>query len=143
MGTDMRIWIGAVVTGWAVAAGAAEYLSPECVAVAPDGKTLYVTAATSGKLLVFDVAGCKVSGQWTLKTDPSGVAAAADGTVYVTGGGVGGKLYKVSADGKVLGEVVTGHTRANPGEGRRIGRGCPRARRSPAASICGGKRTRL
>jgi hypothetical protein len=34
-------------------------------------------------------------------------------------------------------------TRANPGEGRRIGRGCPRARRSPDASYRGGKRPRL
>ena len=33
--------------------------------------------------------------------------------------------------------------RANPGEGRWIGRGCPRARRSPVASTCGGKRPRL
>ena len=46
-----------------------------------------------------------------------------------------------------------GETRADPpppepteshtGEGRRIGRGCPRARRSTAASFCGGKRPRL
>jgi YVTN family beta-propeller protein len=34
--------------------------------------------------------------------------------VYVTVGGVGGKLCKVSAAGKVLGEVVTGHTPMAP-----------------------------
>ncbi len=93
---------------------AASYLSPEHVAVAPDGKTMYVTAATSAKVLVFDVAGSKVAGEWALKADPSGVAVAADGTVYVTGGGVEGTLYKMSAAGKVLGKVVTGHTAMSP-----------------------------
>ncbi len=128
--------LGFVLAGWAGGVYAVAYLSPECVAVAPDGKTMYVTAATAGKVLVFDVAGSKVSGEWAFAsgagrsgglraffgqgggadqgTGPSGVAVAADGTVYVTGGGVGGKLYKVSAAGKVLGEVVTGHTPMAP-----------------------------
>jgi YVTN family beta-propeller protein len=103
-----------VVAGWASGVCAAAYLSPECVAVAPGGKTLYATAATAAKLLVFDVAGNKVEGQWSLKADPSGVAVAADGTVYVTGGGVDGMLFKLSPAGKVLGKVLTGHTPLSP-----------------------------
>jgi DNA-binding beta-propeller fold protein YncE/mono/diheme cytochrome c family protein len=97
-----------------LAARAASYLSPECVAVAPDGKTLYVTAATSSKLLLVDAASGKPAGEWPLKVSPSGVAAAADGTVYVTGGGAEGMLYKFSAAGKALGRVEVGHTPLSP-----------------------------
>lgn len=98
--------------------GAASYLSPEYVAVAPDGKTIYVTAATAGKLLTFDGASAKPSGGWGLRCNPSGVAVAADGTVYVTGGGVDGLLLKLSPAGKVLGKVATGHTPLSPVVGR-------------------------
>ncbi len=106
--------LGLVVTGLTLCAGAATYLSPEYVAVAPGGKMMYVTAATSGKLLVFDIAGGKVSAEWPLKCDPSGVAVAADGTIYVTGGGVEGVLLKLGAQGKVLAKVETGHTPMAP-----------------------------
>ena len=105
------VWI---VAGVALCAEAATYLSPEYVAVAPGGKTMYVTAATAGKLLVFDIAGGKVTAEWPLKCDPSGVAVAADGSVYVTGGGVGGVLLKLGADGKVSNKVETGHTPLAP-----------------------------
>jgi len=106
--------LGVVVTGLALAAGAASYLSPECVAVAPGGKTMYVTAATSGKLLVFDLAGAKVTAEWPLKYNPSGVAVAANGTVYVTGGVSDGVLMRLGADGKVAAKVETGHTPMAP-----------------------------
>ncbi len=105
---------GVVVAGLVCCASAVTYLSPEYMAVAPGGKTVYVTAATAGKVLVFDVAGAKVAGEWALKVDPSGVAVAADGTVYVTGGGVNGVLLKLGADGKVLAKVETGHTPMAP-----------------------------
>jgi len=100
--------------GWACGLHAASYLSPECLAVSPDGKTLYATAATSGKLLVVDPANSKVVDEWSLKSDPSGVAVAADGTVYVTGGDFDGRLYKLNAQGKLVGKVVTGHTPQAP-----------------------------
>ena len=106
--------LGFVALGLVGHASAAAYLSPEYVAVAPGGKTMYVTAATAGKLLVFDVAGAKVTGEWALKSDPSGVAVAADGTVYVTGGGVDGVLLKLDAGGKVVAKVETGHTPISP-----------------------------
>jgi len=75
---------------------------------------LYVTAATASKLLVVDAAGGKLAGEWSLKADPNGVAVAADGTVYVTGGGVGGMLFKLSSSGKLQGKVETGHTPRSP-----------------------------
>ena len=108
----------ALTMGLVCGTHAAAYLSPEYLAVTPDGKTLYVTAATAGKLLVFDVAGAKVAGEWALKCAPSGVAVAQDGTVYVTAGGVDGVLLKLSAAGKVLGKVETGHTPMSPVVGK-------------------------
>jgi len=97
---------------------AASYLSPEYLAVTPDSKTMYVTAPTAGKLLVFDIAGAKVAAEWALKSAPSGVAVAPDGAVYVTAGGVDGALLKLSASGKVLGKVETGHTPMSPVVGK-------------------------
>jgi len=79
---------------------------------------MYVTAATAGKLLIIDPATSKISGECSIKGNPSGVAVAPDGTVFVTGGGVDGKLFKVSAAGKVLDKVSTGHTAMAPVVGK-------------------------
>ncbi len=95
-------------------AGAAAYLSPEHLALAPDGKTLYVTARTAGKVLLVDSADGKSRGGWDVRGEPSGVAVGADGSVYVTAGEAEGFLYKYSAAGKVLGKVATGHTPMGP-----------------------------
>ena len=116
----MKSWVwGLALAGIACGAQAsASYLSPEYLAVAPDGKTMYVTAATAGKLLIIDPATSKISGECSIKGNPSGVAVAPDGTVFVTGGGVDGKLFKVSAAGKVLDKVSTGHTSMAPVVGK-------------------------
>ena len=114
MKTVKSAFIGIVASGVVGSAWAAPYLSPEYVSVAPGGKTMYVTAATSGKVLALDVAAGKVAGEWALRLDPSGVAVAADGTVFVTGGGVDGQLLKVGPDGKVLAKAKTGHTPMAP-----------------------------
>ena len=106
--------LGLIILGFVAGECSAAYLSPEFLAVAPDGKTLYVTAATSGKLLLFDVAGSKVAAEWPLPCDPSGVAVSADGTIYVSGGGANGALYKLNAAGKILAKVDTGHTPISP-----------------------------
>lgn len=130
---------GVLFAGLAGAARAgAAYLSPECVAASPDGKTLYVTAATAGKVLVYDTAQGKVTAEWALPaaapkasggwlasllgrkeeaqaaSGPGGVAVAADGTVYVTAGVAGGELLKLDAAGGVAGRVATGHTPVSP-----------------------------
>ncbi len=93
---------------------AVEYLSPEYMEFSPDGGSLYVTTATSGEIIVVDVASDKVANRIKLPENPSGVAVAADGTLFVTGGGYDGKLFKVSPDGKVLGTADVGHTPLAP-----------------------------
>ena len=90
------------------------YISPEYVALAPDGKTIYVTAATSKKILKIDSATDQVVEEWTLKANPSGIAVANDGTLYVTGGAEEGKLFKLNAAGKTKDSLAVGHTPMAP-----------------------------
>ena len=118
MNAMKRGMLGLLMAGLVGGACSAAYLSPEYFAAAPDGKTLYVTAATSGKLFLFDIAGGKVAGEWSLPCNPSGVAVASDGSVFVSGGGVDGALYKFSPAGKVLAKVETGHTPMSPVVGK-------------------------
>lgn len=124
-----------VAIGMAVFSGANAYVSPECMALAPDGKTLYVTAATAGGVLRVDLERGKVSGTWLLKnntvrsrgffaslfgkpveasSDPSGLAVATDGTLFVTGGKADGFLQKLAADGTPLQQAAAGHTPMAP-----------------------------
>ncbi|HOE61284.1 MAG TPA: c-type cytochrome [Kiritimatiellia bacterium] len=131
-----RIGLFVMLGGWVGAACAAECLSPEYLAVSPDGLTLYVTAATADKLLLVDPAAGRVKAEWTVRHETrrgfwgrlgfstssgakrvaglSGVAVAPDGTVYVTGGGVNGFLIKLNAEGSVMGQVCLGHTPLAP-----------------------------
>lgn len=92
----------------------AQYLSPGYLAVAPDGKTLYVTAATSNELLLYDTTNGKTIGRWPLPCAPDGVTVSTDGAVYVTGGNAEGALYELDATGKILARVETGHTPLAP-----------------------------
>lgn len=115
-GTDMKRHrvIVLLIMGMACHGMAKTYFSPEYVALAPDGRQIYVTAATSKKMLKIDSASDQVVATWELKANPSGVAVAADGTLYVTGGAEAGKLFKVSAEGKTTDSVDVGHTPLAP-----------------------------
>lgn len=106
----LLFWMIALTTSHCAAA----YVSPECLAVSPDGKTLYVTAATAGKVVLVDTARGTPTEQWPLAVDPSGIAVASDGAVFVTGGGAGGGLYKFDPTGKLLAKAKTGHTPLAP-----------------------------
>jgi YVTN family beta-propeller protein len=90
------------------------YFSPEYIALAPDGKTIYVTAATAKQMLKMDSATDQVVETWSLKANPSGIAVAADGSIYVTGGAEEGKLFKINAAGKTKDSVAVGHTPMAP-----------------------------
>jgi YVTN family beta-propeller protein len=100
--------------GLAVFCRANTYLSPEYVALTPDGKTLYVTAATAKKIVKIDSATDQVVAEWTLKANPSGIAVATNGTLYITGGAEEGKLFKVNAAGKTTDSLEIGHTPLAP-----------------------------
>ena len=134
----MKRVVAVFLAGVAVFAEAASYVSPECLAVTPDGQRAYVTSATGGRLLVMDLGRAKVVGEWLLKNeterprgfwsslfgggatagsaDPSGVAVAPDGTVFVTGGGAEGFVQKFAADGTPAVQAAAGHTPLAPVE---------------------------
>lgn len=58
---------------------------PECVAVSPDGKRLYVTNEDAGTTTVIDTASGNQLATLAVGTEPEGVAASPDGRwVYVT-----------------------------------------------------------
>ncbi len=102
------------VSAAALCGQARSYLSPEYLAAAPDGKTLYATAATAGKILLIDMAQKRVGAEWKLPGNPTGLAVAGDGTVFVTAGTVGGELLWLGPDGKILDKVTVGHTPMSP-----------------------------
>jgi YVTN family beta-propeller protein len=58
---------------------------PECVAVSPDGRRLYLSNEDAGTASVVDVASGKATATVVVGTEPEGVAASPDGRrVYVT-----------------------------------------------------------
>lgn len=103
-----------LLMGLACQGMAKTYFSPEYIALAPDGKTIYVTAATSKQMLKIDSATDQVAETWSLKANPSGIAVAVDGSIYVTGGAEEGKLFKINAAGKTKDSVAVGHTPMAP-----------------------------
>ena len=109
-----RMLLALLAACCAFTARAVPALSPEYAAPSPDGTKLYVTAATSDSLLVFNTATDKLAAEWILPCKPSGVAVAANGTVYITGGGVDGALHALSSEGKPIGRVAVGHTPLAP-----------------------------
>jgi len=109
-----RLLLLGLLAGACSAATAQTYLSPEYLALSPDGKTLYITQATAGKVVAFDTATGKIASEFPLKVNPSGVTVAPDGTIYATAGEVDGTLFKLDAKGKVLGKATLGHTPMAP-----------------------------
>ncbi len=75
----------ALATAWGgPAASAAAYRSPIAVAVAPDGKTLYVSDRTAGCVTILDAAAGKPVRDMAVPGEPMGLALATDGkTLYV------------------------------------------------------------
>ena len=99
-----------------------DYLSPECLAAAPDGETVYLTCATAQRVMAIGSDGAARS-SWrivTAKTEkpvpvnPTGIAVASNGDVWVTCGIQGGELQRYGADGRWLGSVSVGHSPRAP-----------------------------
>ena len=106
-------------TACAVACMAAcGYVSPEFVALAPNGSA-YVTEATAARVACVSADG-KLLRQWPVvssKThkavDPTGIAFGG-GFVYVTSGVADGELQKCREDGTCAGVVSVGHSPCSP-----------------------------
>ena len=99
------------------AAPPSDYVSPECLAASPDGKTVYVTCATAQRVMAVALDGSPVC-SWNLTTtktavpvpvNPTGVAVAPDGGVWVTCGVQGGELQSFAPDGTRREAVAVGH----------------------------------
>ena len=104
------------------AAAPAAYMSPEFVSAAPDGKSVYVTAATGARVLRVKIADGSMS-EWKVvsakaakkaPTNPTGVAVAPDGAVYVTAGVQNGELQKFDSTGKLIAAASVGHSPRGP-----------------------------
>ena len=98
------------------------YLSPECLAASPDGGTVYLTCATAQRVMAVGREGT-VRSSWRIETaktekpiavNPTGIAVAPDGDVWVTCGVQCGELHRYGKDGKLLKSVSVGHSPRAP-----------------------------
>ena len=105
-----------------LAASSSDYLSPECLAVSPDGETVYLTCATAQRVMAVGRDG-RPRSSWRIETaktetpvpvNPTGIAVASDGGVWVTCGVQGGELHRYGKDGKLLRAVSVGHSPRAP-----------------------------
>ena len=103
-------------------AAASVYVSPEFLAVSPDGATVYATCATSQRMAALAPDGSAIR-FWKVETtktekpvpvNPTGVASASDGGVWVTCALQSGELQKYSADGTLQKSAAVGHSPCSP-----------------------------
>ena len=104
------------------AAPASLYLSPECVVAAPDGQGAYLTCATAQRVMAVGPDGM-IRSSWRIETtktktpvpvNPTGIAVAPDGGVWVTGGVQGGELQRYDGNGHLLASISVGHSPRAP-----------------------------
>lgn len=97
------------------------YVSPEFLAVGADG-VVYASSATGQRILAVKLDGSQPR-SWNVATtkterqvpvNPTGIAAASDGGVWVTCGVQGGELQKYGADGTLQKSVSVGHSPCSP-----------------------------
>ena len=105
-----------LIFGLVLSAGAEEYLSPSAVAAAANGKTLYISEFTAGRVAVFDVAAGKVARRIELRAAPGGIALSRDGTtLYAAVGSLAGEVLVIeTGSGKVAARIAVGHTPTAP-----------------------------
>ena len=92
------------------------YLSPCALEWKPDGRTLYVTAATGKQVLLFDTTSGTSTRTFSLPCDVTATKASADGKqLFVTGGGPAGTVFVLdAATGSVKQKIPVGHTPMAP-----------------------------
>ncbi|MBI5388012.1 MAG: c-type cytochrome [Verrucomicrobia bacterium] len=92
------------------------YLSPEALAVSPDGKTIFVACLTGHRVAVFDVAGGKITRTIAMPDRPTGLALSADGArLYVTCASPASQVCVIdTASGKIAEKLAAGHSAQGP-----------------------------
>jgi YVTN family beta-propeller protein len=107
-----KVLLSGVVLGAALASQGRTCLSPCDLDWSADGAELIITAHTGSKLLWFDTEKHTVAGEIPFEVPLSGTAVSADGkTLYVTGDGSAGKVFRIDAEsGKVKQVIPAGHT---------------------------------
>ena len=96
------------------------YVSPEFLAVAPDGASVYVTSATGAHVQNVALDG-SATRMWKIEStlvkdtplNPSGIAVQGP-FVYVTCGVQAGELQKYGQDGKLVKAAAVGHSPCSP-----------------------------
>ena len=85
------------------------YRPPNCLAISPDGKTLYASDRTAGNVTILDTASQTKRGEVALHGKPHGVALAADGsTLYVAEHGAGSVAVIDTASRQVTSRIAVG-----------------------------------
>lgn len=74
---------------------------PRGIAIAPDGKTVYVVDAKTNRVVHLRIDGKRLGSVKHVFADPYALAAAADGSLYVVDTSAAGRLYRVGRDGAV------------------------------------------
>ncbi len=104
------------------AAAASAYVSPENLAVAPDGRMVYAACATAQRVMAVSPDGA-TSRVWSVATtqtakpvpvNPTGIAVAPDGDIWVTCGVQGGELQRHGAEGTLRQALSVGHSPCAP-----------------------------
>ncbi len=110
--TSVRLAAGWAVSVLAMAAGAADPLSPQVLASLPDGSRLYVGAGTARRILELDAAAGTVAREFKADVSPAALALSADGARLFAAGGTGqGRAWCLDrAKGREIWEVPAGHS---------------------------------
>ena len=85
------------------------YRSPTCLAISPEGETLYTTDQTAGSLVILELAGMSRRGEISLRGAPQGVAVSLAGNrLYVAEHGAGSVAVIDTSKGEVAARIAVG-----------------------------------
>lgn len=100
----------------AVAAFAAEPLSPSALVATPDGSKVYVACATAGLVKAVDVSNGAVTDSFKVGPNPTGLALSADGNrLFVTCASPKSEIWVLNLkSGKATAKLPAGHTAMAP-----------------------------
>jgi DNA-binding beta-propeller fold protein YncE len=92
-----------------------DYYSPTALALDGAGQYLYIAEHTAGQLQEFNTTTKTVTRTLSLTMPPTGVAISSSGLLYVTAGGIYGKVYVINISLWLLQNTIdVGHTPMSP-----------------------------